>query len=103
MKSIVSNLRCCYVCGRTYPLHRHHIFYGTSNRKQSEKYGCWVYLCPMHHNMSNAGVHFNREFDLKLKKIGQEAFEMECGNRQDFITIFGRNYLDEIPQQKSNN
>lgn len=96
--SIMSNERCCFVCGATSNLHRHHIFYGTANRKNSEKYGCWVYLCPFHHNMSNAGVHFNKPFDEKLKQICQRAFELEIGSRQDFIKVFGRNYLDEIPQ-----
>ena len=100
-KSIVSNIRDCYICGKPYPLHKHHIFYGSANRKQSEKYGCWVYLCPIHHNLSNAGVHFNKAFDLELKRRAQIAFETYHGSRADFIKIFGRNYLDEIPQQEN--
>lgn len=68
------------------------VFYGTANRKKSEEFGCWVYLCANHHNMSNAGVHFNKELDLKLKQRCQEEFE-KYGSREDFRRIFGKNYL----------
>ena len=70
--------------------HKHHIF-GGSNRKHSEKYGLFVWLKPELHNMSNMGVHFNKEFDLYLKQIGQEAFE-ETYPDLNFLEIFGRNY-----------
>ena len=43
--------------------HKHHIFYG-SNRKNSEKYGLFVFLRPELHNLTDKGVHFNKEFDL---------------------------------------
>lgn len=91
-KSIISNERVCLVCGTPYNLHRHHIYYGTANRKQSEKYGCWCYLCAYHHNMSNEGVHFDKVLDLKLKEICQQAFE-RASTREKFMQIFGRNYL----------
>lgn len=93
-ESIIDNHRACLVCGTGYNLHRHHIFYGTSNRKQSEKYGCWCYLCARHHNMSNKGVHFNKQLDLNLKKQAQIQWEIHYGSRDDFIKTFGRNYLD---------
>ena len=83
----------CYVCGTTYNLHRHHVFYGTSNRKNSEKYNMVVCLCAAHHNMSNEGVHRNRQLDLRLKKQFQSKFENEIGLREDFMKIFGKNYL----------
>ena len=91
-KSIISNERCCLVCGTTFDLHKHHIFYGSANRKLSEKYGCWCYLCARHHNMSCEGVHFNKILDTKLKQQAQKAFEY---NNPDlnFIKIFGKNYL----------
>ncbi len=92
MKSLISNDKTCYVCGRN-TVHKHHIFYGTANRKQSEKYGCWVWLCPYHHNMSNDGVHFNRELDLQIKRECQERWEAEYGTREEFRNIFGKNYL----------
>ena len=67
MESIINNEKKCLVCGTTYNLHLHHIFEGTGKRKVSEQYGCWCYLCAKHHNMSDEGVHFNKELDLKLK------------------------------------
>ena len=91
-KSLLSNDQVCIVCGCT-GVHRHHIFYGTANRKLSEKYGCWCWLCPDHHNMSDAGVHFNKQLDLTLKMECQERWEEEFGTREDFRRIFGKNFL----------
>jgi len=81
----------CYITGATTGLHKHHIF-GGANRKLSEQYGLYVYLIPRLHNMSDEGVHFNREFDLQLKREGQRKFE-ETHSREDFVSIFGKNYL----------
>lgn len=89
-RSIISNDRVCYVCGATYNLHRHHIFYGP-NRKKSEKYGCWVYLCAKHHNMSDQGVHFNKALDNSLKRQAQERWQEKNGDK--FVEVFGKNYL----------
>ena len=91
-KSIISNYPECIVCRTTKNLHRHHIFFGTANRELSEEWGCWVYLCSRHHT-GNHGVHFNKSFDLTLKRMCQDKFEEELGTREDFIRIFGRNYL----------
>ena len=44
--------------------------------------------------MSDAGVHFNKDLDLHLKKLAQEYYENNYGCRADFIETFGRNYLD---------
>ena len=79
------------MCGRTDVLHKHHVF-GAANRKHSEKFGLWIWLCPQDHNMSDHGVHFNKELDNQLKQIGQAAFEDTFIN-EDFLKIFGRNYL----------
>lgn len=74
-------------------LHRHEIFFG-SNRQKSIEYGLVVFLTPEMHNMSNAGVHFNREFDLELKRLGQQAAMDYYGwDVAKFIAIFGKNYL----------
>lgn len=91
-KSIISNERECLVCGTTLNLHRHHIFFGTANRKKSEKYGCWCYLCYYHHNGSNEGVHFNKSLDDGLKQMTQKRF-MEVYPDLDFLEIFGKNYI----------
>ena len=79
------------MCFRTENLHSHHVF-GAANRKWSEKYGLKVWLCPEHHNMSNAGIHFNKDFDREVKKMAQLYFELEYGHAK-FMEIFGRNYL----------
>ena len=90
-KSILSNERECYVCHTPLNLHKHHIF-PSANRKNSEKYGCWVYLCAWHHNMSNVGVHFNRLLDVELKREAQERFE-ELHSHEKFMEVFGKNWL----------
>lgn len=96
MKSVLSNDKECYICHSTYNLHRHHVFGGTANRKKSEKEGCWVYLCAPHHNMSDAGVHFDKEANLKLKRECQAAWMAENDKSIDeFRKRFGKNYLDE--------
>lgn len=92
MKSIISNERECYVCKSTLNLHKHHIYFGNPNRKRSERYGCWVYLCGRHHNLSNEGVHFNKALDRELKQLAQERFQ-EVYPNVNFIKVYGRNYL----------
>lgn len=92
MESIIQEHKACWLCGTTQGLHDHHIFYGRANRKLSEKYGLKVWLCGYHHNLSANGVHFNRPFDLMLKKLAQRRFEQEH-TREEFMKIFGKNYL----------
>lgn len=92
-KSIINNERVCVVCQTTLDLHKHHIFFGSANRKQSEKYGCWCYLCAKHHNMSDAGVHFYKPLDNNLKKFCQQKWEEIHGSREEFIKTFGKSYL----------
>lgn len=92
LDSIIQTEKACYICGNTIDLHSHHIFYGQKNHKWSEKYGLKVWLCPPHHNMSNAGVHLNKALDTEIKQIAQRKFE-ETHTREEFMKIFGRNYL----------
>jgi hypothetical protein len=51
-----------------------------------------VWLRADWHNLSDYGVHFNKELDMLLKQKGQEAFERNH-TRAEFRKIFGRNYL----------
>lgn len=88
---IVEDMEHCYACGRPHP-QIHHIFFGVANRKISDRYGYIVPLCRDHHT-GDAGVHFNREFDLHLKKIAQRHFEQHHGPRNEFRKIFGRSFL----------
>lgn len=81
----------CYECGM-YGTEIHHIFFGTANRKLSDRYGLVVGLCYNHHR-GNQGVHGgNKELDMKLKQEGQKAF-MDMYPEADFLAVFGRNYL----------
>lgn len=80
----------CIVCGK--PAERHHIFFGTANRRKSEQYGYVIPLCPEHHR-GNKGIHFDREFDLSIKRIAQRDFEKRFGSRDDFRREFGKSYL----------
>ena len=73
--------------------HRHEVLFG-SNRQKSIKYGLVVFLTPEMHNMSNSGVHFNREFDLYLKRIAQKTWQEYYNKTEDeFRKTFKRSYL----------
>lgn len=50
MESVVQKQKQCLICKTTKDLHEHHVFYGTGNRKVSERRGMKVYLCKYHHN-----------------------------------------------------
>lgn len=75
--------------GSTSDIHIHHIF-GASNKANSEKYGFIVPLRSDYHNMSDKGVHFNRDFDLLLKRKCQDYWLQHYGTREEFIAIFGK-------------
>lgn len=91
-KSIITDdMEHCIICGAPYP-EIHHIFFGTANRKQSDKHGMTVPLCREHHR-GNKGVHHNRTLDLELKELAQGKFEAEIGSRDTFRSIFGKSYL----------
>lgn len=92
MKTVLQENKECYVCKGIYAIHDHHIFYGTANRKISEKYGMKVWLCAEHHTGSQ-GVHFNKDFDMYLKQYAQRYFEKHIGSRDDFRRLFGKSYL----------
>lgn len=93
MKSIIQSEKKCYLTETESGLHEHHIF-GGANRKLSEQYGLKIYLRADLHNMSDGGVHFDKRLDRKLKRLGQKkAMEYYGWSVEDFIRIFGRNYL----------
>ena len=93
MKSIIQSERVCYKTGRP-DVQEHHIF-GGANRKNSEKYGLKVWLVREWHTDSPNGVHHNAEFMDELHRVGQQAFENRWGDRDIFLSIFHRNYLDD--------
>lgn len=94
MKSIMQDEEKCYITGETRDttvLHKHHI-YGGANRRISEREGFFIYLKPELHNMSNHGIHFNKDWDLELKRACQRKYE-ETHSREEFMALIGRNYL----------
>ena len=92
MKSIMTDDETsCFICGSTNWIEIHHVF-NSSNRKNSTKYGLVVPLCKYCHNVAPNGVHQNAENDLKLKQMGQRAFQRVYPDK-DFLKIFGKNYL----------
>ena len=91
-KSILQNKKQCIICHNC-NIEEHHVFFGTANRKFSEKYGLKVYLCPEHHR-GTKGVHGRdgKTLDTYLKELAQSKFE-EKESREKFRQIFGISYL----------
>ena len=91
--SILQDTKECYVCGTTQNIHIHEVFYGR-NRQNSIEDGCCVYLCGKDHNLSNSGVHFNHELDLKLKQLAEQKWcEHYNKTPEDFRKRYYCNYL----------
>ena len=98
MKSIIQTEKKCYITGRTDNLHEHHVYFGTSNRKLSEKYGLKIWIVGELHNLGDFGVHgkYGHELDLKIKREVQiKAMEHYGWSVEDFIRRFGRSYITE--------
>ena len=88
---LTGDMEHCMVCGSPHP-EVHHVIFGTSNHKWSEKYKLLVPLCHVHHRGSDLSPHHNRDFDLQLKQYAQERFQEEYPDL-NFREIFGKNYL----------
>lgn len=91
-ESLISNERRCYATGRTDNLDRHHCF-KASRRKAAEKHGLWVYLNHQVHMDMHDHTPPYETLENDLKVIAQQAFEDNGGTREDFMRIFGANYL----------
>ena len=78
----------CEICGLETECARHHVFFGTANRKQSEDWGMVAWLCPACH----LRVHSHWPTNLALKQKHQERF-MRDYTLDRFMKIFGKNYL----------
>ncbi len=91
----------CDVCGIE-NAELHHVYFGTGNRKISDKHGFVEWLCPEHHRGQPIGIHGgNVELDLKYKRKHQMIFELELMSdgvsrekaRDKFRKIVGKSYL----------
>lgn len=102
-RSILQNSTQCYICNKNFPLEKHHIFFGTANRRKADEDGCWVYLCPTHHR-SERGVHgaYGGKLKLTLQRKCQLEWQARYGKtEQDFIARYGRNYLVVQPEEEN--
>lgn len=109
MRSIMHNKQdgTCYLCMMlsgdygTKITQEHHVVFGTSNRRLSERYGLKVYLCMKHHGHDGGpdAVHRNKDIRRMLDKEAQKAFESRYPD-EDFRMIFGKNYLDEADREQ---
>lgn len=96
MKSIIQTDKSrCFLCGRNSafePLDEHHVFFGTANRKNSEKYGLKVYLhhWSCHLNGVHKNARLNRALQSAVQKIAMEHYKW---SETDFRRIFGKNYI----------
>ena len=83
----------CFICKRIGQTEEHHIF-GAGSRKRADRDGLTVYLCHSCHNEPPNGVHYNKDKNDRLKKIGQHYWMLTYGKtNEDFIKAYGRNYL----------
>lgn len=89
---VQDDLSVCYRCGHNYgKLDRHEVF-GASNRQKSKAYGLWVMLC--HDSCHLHGVHKEASEGLRLKRKAQQiAMEHYGWTTEDFIKLFGKNYI----------
>ena len=91
--------RACYFCGRLNGLEKHHVFAGVANRKVSETYGLWVWLCHNCHT-GQAGAQYDKEKNLKLKQDAQMAFQTYFG-RKVWMQIIRKNYLGTCEDEQN--
>ena len=64
---------------------------GVANRKISDAYGIWIYLCDSCHR-GTEGAQYNKEVNIKLKQEAQQAFEAIYGHEK-WMALFRKNYL----------
>lgn len=90
---MIQKIKECYVCHSQIGLERHHIIFGTSGRRLSEKYDLCVWLCREHHR-GTFGVHGKNGKDLnrKLKIEAQRAFEGQYSH-DEWMKTFHKNYI----------
>lgn len=89
MKSIMPfDVNTCIECGG--PAHNtHHCLYGSSNRKNSERYGLKVRMCARcHYRLHNQ----DEQLAMKYRRMAQQCFE-EKYSHEEFMRIFGKNFL----------
>ena len=81
------NLDYCYLCGKE--KNDLHEIFGGRNRINSIKYNFVLPLCRECHSSNQDNAAFNRYWHIQA----QLYWEEHIGTKNDFIKVFGRNYL----------
>lgn len=93
LETTIDGMPCSFLSGRTDWIEVHHVYPGAL-RRLSERYGLCVYLNHYEHNEPPDGVHFNRSaMDSLQAKVQKIAMEHYGWSVEDWISIFGRNFL----------
>lgn len=95
MQSIIKESKSCFFCGDERACEKHHIVFGTANRKLAEEDGLWVWLCPDCHR-GTYGVHgyAGHDRDLALKRAAEYAWiRKNDSSVEEWIKRYGKNYL----------
>lgn len=71
-------------------LERHHVMAGP-NRRWSEQYGLWIWVCHEHHT-GPKGVQYDREINRAIKRLAQIAFEARYSHEK-WMEVFKKSYL----------
>lgn len=90
---MIQKKKKCYICGKWGgdDMQRHHCIHGTANRRQAEKYGLWVWLCPeCHRHVHSSAGH---EIDEELKRTAQSVWQASQGDVDAFRRVFGKSWL----------
>lgn len=74
-------------------LHKHHIVFGTANRKVSDYFGLWVWVCAdKHHEHGDESPHQNRKVALMLIDDAKKAF-IERYGAERWREEFGKEFV----------
>lgn len=93
-KSLYSDERICWICHSPNNIHKHHVYGGVGRRPISEREGCWLYLCGPHHNLSDFGIHFDKQLDKAIKEDCERRWcKANDATPDDFRAMFGVNYI----------
>lgn len=95
MKSIIpDDDEYCYLCKKVGRFvggsDRHHMIFGTANRKLSDEDGLTVSLCHTHHMLLHQQGFYKRELQNLAQKTWQDHFRK---TKEEFIARYGRSYL----------
>ena len=93
--SIVTNYTdICFFCGKLAEC-EHHLLFGNGKRKLAEEDGLKVPSCNKCQTLGTVTgrIHDNPMAEKLSKMLGQAIFEIEVGDRRDFVARYGKSYL----------